>query len=88
VAQGFSELQHKSGPSAIEARHGESMGWRRDSHHRLNCMNRHGLAELNRRDFLDVQLEVVRLYRANGTFKEWLDPDAWISNIAYEGVRT
>ena len=35
-------------------------------------MNRHGLAELNRRDFLGVQLEVVRLYRANGALKERL----------------
>ena len=45
-------------------------------------MNRRGLAELNRRDFLGVQLEVVRLYRANGTLKEWLNPDVWISNIS------
>ena len=34
-------------------------------------MNRHGLADLNRREFSRVQLEVVCLYRANGTFKEW-----------------
>jgi hypothetical protein len=51
-------------------------------------MDRHGLADLNRREFSGVQLEVVRLDRANGTFKEWLNPDAWISDIAYEGVRT
>ena len=49
-------------------------------------MNRHGLADLNRREFLGVQLEVVRLDRANGTIKERLNSDAWISDIAYEGV--
>jgi hypothetical protein len=50
-------------------------------------MNRHGLAKLNRRDFWGVQLEVIRLYRANGTFKEGFDPDARIRNIAYQEVR-
>jgi hypothetical protein len=60
----------------------------RRSHCRLNCSNRHGLAELNRRGFWGYQLEVIRLYRANGTFKKWLNADARISNIAYEGVRT
>src|ERR1700693_2440039 len=54
---------------------------------RLGCMNRHGLANLNRRQFSDVQLEVIRLYRAHVRLKEWFDPDAWISNIAYQEVR-
>jgi hypothetical protein len=49
-------------------------------------VNRHGLANLNRRKFSDVQLEVVRLYRANGTLKEWFNPDTWISDIADQGV--
>ena len=46
-------------------------------------MNRHGLADLNRREFSGVQLEVVRLDRANGTIKERLNSDAWISDITY-----
>ena len=51
-------------------------------------MNRHGLADLNRREFSGVQLEVVRLDRANVTIKERLNSDARISDIAYEGVGT
>jgi hypothetical protein len=69
-------------------RHGKGGRQRRDLHHRLDRMNRHGLTNLNRRELSGVQLEVVRLYRADGTLKEWFNPDAWISNIAYEGVRT
>src|ERR1700675_2479626 len=37
-------------------------------------MNRYDLVNLNRRVFSDVQLEVVRLNRGNGTFKEWFNP--------------
>ena len=39
-------------------------------------MNRHGLADLNRREFSSVQLEVVRLDRANATIKERLNSGA------------
>src|SRR3984885_1747183 len=46
---------------------------------RLNCMNRHGLTELNRRGFWGDQLEVIRLNRADAAFKEWLNADARIS---------
>jgi hypothetical protein len=51
-------------------------------------MNRHGLADLNWREFSGVQLEVVGLDRANGTIKERLNSDARISDIAYERVGT
>jgi len=44
-------------------------------------MNRHGLADLNRREFSGVQLEVVRLDRANGTIKERLNSDAFGFNL-------
>jgi hypothetical protein len=75
-------------PESIQAREAvQGRGQRRALHGRFDGMNRHGLAKLNRREFPGVQLEIIRLYRANGTFKGGFNPDAWIRNITYQRVR-
>jgi hypothetical protein len=51
-------------------------------------MNCYGLIDMNRWQFPGVQLEVIRLYRANGALKERLNPDGWVSKITGQGIRT